>query len=92
MANIKRATTFEWLNKTYKQPIFTNNQGIYSTCELRPHRCNVSSWIRDAVIRDRDRYEILGSRDRDFEKRVSRHVSRYPPLPKGSTKILPSIS
>ena len=46
------------------------------------HRCNVSSWIRDAVIRDRNQDKTLGSRDRDFEKRVSRclDVSKYPPL------------
>ena len=62
--------------KRTNKSIFTKNDDIriYSTYKLCRHRCNVSTWIRDTVIRDRD--ETLGSRDRDFKKRVL----RYPPL------------
>ena len=66
--------------KTYKQIIFTENHDIFTTPMSFAHiaAMYVSSWIRDAVIqdRDRDRDETLGLRERDFEN----SVSKYSPL------------
>ena len=62
MTNLNRAMT----NKLF---LPKNYEIIYNTCELWPHRSNVSSWTRGAEVRDRD-----------FEKRVSRNVSRHPLL------------
>ena len=71
---LKRAMTPEWLEKRTNNQFLPKIMTYCNTCKLCSHRCSVSTWSRDAVVRDRDQNEALGSRDRDFEKRVSRRL------------------
>ena len=61
---------------------FTKNRDIFTATVSFAHIAAMSQpgfkteWSETETKRD----ETLGLRDRDFKKRVSRHVSRYPPL------------